>query len=200
MQSSKKFLLIGLAALAWCFGVIVLYFISHKPLTPGLAAALGLFIWRLIVALALVSLGGGIGSLLYRNEKTHPLARLALQAGLGLGALSLGVLIIGSTAGLPGWLLWLVLPAMLAVLFRQVRVLVAAVAQPGGFVAGREPFQPLGGSPVRAAAVVHTVSGAGAASCVRCSDLPPSTTERLPERWPGLLLTLDRDDRHASEY
>ncbi len=121
MHSSNKSLLIGLAALAWCFGMIVLYFISHKPLTPGLAAALGLIIWRLVIALALVSLGGGIGSLIYRDAGSHPLARLALQAGLGLGALSLGVLIIGSTAGLPGWLLWLALPVLLAVFFRQER-------------------------------------------------------------------------------
>jgi hypothetical protein len=121
MQSSKKSLLIGLAALLWCFGMIVLYFISHKPLTPGLAAALGLLIWRLIVALALVSLGGGIGSLIYHDAQAHPLTRLALQAGLGLGAISLSVLIIGSTIGLPGWLLWLALPVLLAVFFRQVR-------------------------------------------------------------------------------
>jgi len=121
MHASKKSLLIGLAALAWCFGIIVLYFISHKPLTPGLAVALGLIIWRLIVALALVSLGGGIGSLIYRDPAAHALARLALQAGLGLGALSLAVLIIGSTAGLPGWALWLALPVLLAVFFRQVR-------------------------------------------------------------------------------
>jgi hypothetical protein len=121
MQLSKKSLLIGLAALLGCFGIIVLYFISHKPLTPGLAVAIGMIIWRLVIALALVSLGGSIGSLIYHDAQAHPLARLALQAGLGLGVLSLGVLIIGSTAGLPGWLLWLALPVLLAIFFRQVR-------------------------------------------------------------------------------
>jgi hypothetical protein len=121
MQPSKKSLLIGLAALAWCFGIIVLYFISHKPLTPGLADALGLMIWRLIVALAIISVSGGIGSLIYHDHEVHPLTRLALQAGLGLGVISLAVLIIGSTAGLSGWLLWLALPVLLAVFFRQVR-------------------------------------------------------------------------------
>ncbi len=121
MRSSKKSIAIGLAGLAWCFGVIVLYFVSHKPLTTGLAAALALILWRLVVALALISLGGAIGDLLYRRSSTHPLVSLALQAGLGLGAISLAVLIVGSTAGLPGWLLWLALPALLAILFRQVR-------------------------------------------------------------------------------
>ena len=120
-QSSKKSLWTGLAALAWCFGIIVLYFVSHKPLTSGLAVALALILWKLIVALAIISLGGGIGRLIYRDEAVHPLARLALQAGLGLGAISLGVLIVGSTLGLPGWLLWLGLPVLLGVLFRQVR-------------------------------------------------------------------------------
>jgi hypothetical protein len=121
MFSSRKPLLVGLAALAWCFGVILLYYVSHKPVTPDLALALAKVAWEVIVVLGLASLAGAIGSLIFGDSPLDPLAGMALQAGLGFGVLSLSILLVGNLFGLPRLMLWLAPPIGLAILFRQVR-------------------------------------------------------------------------------
>ncbi len=112
---------IGLAGLVWLTGIILAYFAGHKPVTPDLALALLLDAWRILSALALLVLAGGLGTLLLPGLELPALAALALQCGLGLGIFSLAVLVIGGTLGLPAWLLWLT-PLVLAVLlFRPAR-------------------------------------------------------------------------------
>ena len=107
-----------LLALTACFAVIALYYTTHKPFTPELALALVLIAWRLLVAGGMAALAGGLGLRLWPGEGQPPLLRLALQAGLGLGAFSLGILIVGSTLGIPAWAWWL-LPVVLGVLLRR---------------------------------------------------------------------------------
>lgn len=115
----KKYLLTGIAGLAWLTAILLLYFTGHKPLTPALAAAMAQAGWRLLIALALISLAGGIGAFFFRRgeaEGWHLLSLLAIQAGLGFGAVGLGVLALGATIGLRAWLLGL--PVLLLVLLR----------------------------------------------------------------------------------
>ena len=112
MDAHTKRLLIGLGSLIWFFTILVTYYLTHKPLTPALAAEIGLAAWRLAVAVATVSLAGGIGRRLVQIDELHPLANAYLQAALGLGILALGVLLAGALAGLPRWLLWLSLPVL----------------------------------------------------------------------------------------
>jgi hypothetical protein len=96
----QRALWLGLLCLAWCFALILGYYVFHKPLSTGMAAGLGLALWRLVIAFVLSSLAGGIGLRLEGFVKLHPLARFALQAGLGFGVLGLGVLLLGITIGL----------------------------------------------------------------------------------------------------
>ncbi len=118
MPTNRKLYLAALIGFAWCFGIILLYFAGHKPFTPEQGLVLALAVWRLLVAAILLALGGGLGFLLYRRADLPELTQMALQAGLGMGALALAVLIIGATLGLPRWLLWL-LPLVLAGLLRK---------------------------------------------------------------------------------
>lgn len=119
MRSPQKNLITGLLALTGFFGVIILYYISHKPLTPALAAALAKTAWQLAAAAALIFVAGGSGDRLWRlffpaGDTLNGLTRLALQAGLGLGALALGYFLLGALFGLPGWLPWVLLVLLLA--------------------------------------------------------------------------------------
>ena len=114
----RKTTLIPLLALTACFAVIALYYTTHKPFTPELALALVLIAWRLLVAGGMAALAGGLGLRLWPGQGQPPLLRLALQAGLGLGAFSLGILIVGSTLGIPVWAWW-ALPVVLGALLRR---------------------------------------------------------------------------------
>lgn len=107
----KKYtpVLLALIGLLWPAAIAVLYYLSHKPLTPQLAIDLLTMLWRITAALILVALAGGLGYRLVSLPGLHPLTRLSLQAGLGLGLLSLGVLVIGATVGVPRWLFFAVL-------------------------------------------------------------------------------------------
>lgn len=114
----RRSLLLPLAALLVCFGLIAAYYAAHKPFTPELALGLTLAAWRMLVAGGILTLAGGLGLRLWSCAEQPVLVRLALQAGLGLGIFSLGILAVGSTVGLPGWLWWLLLAA-LALLLRR---------------------------------------------------------------------------------
>lgn len=119
MKKSTLFLL-GLLALLLPFTALLLYYWIHKPLTPQLALDLLLLVWRLVAAWILVALAGGLGLRLAPLPGLHPLARLSLQASLGLGLLGLGVLLVGATAGAPRWLFFAVIPVMVALLRRSI--------------------------------------------------------------------------------
>jgi hypothetical protein len=110
----------GLAALVCLALVVVLYYVTHKPFTPALALGLGVVSWRLLVAFLLVGLGGGIGGRIMPDLPLHPLARLAVQAALGLGVMSLIVLLAGALGWLSSWLGGVVLLVLLVVLYRSV--------------------------------------------------------------------------------
>lgn len=87
--------LAGWVALFLFASVVVGYYVIHKPLTPALAFSLAGLVWQFGVALVILSIAGGIGRRLLWKISIHPLAALALQAGLGLGMLSLTMLAAG---------------------------------------------------------------------------------------------------------
>jgi hypothetical protein len=117
MKKITPYLLASIGLL-WPTAVLVLYFLSHKPLNPQLAFDLLLAAWRLTAAAILVTLAGGLGLRLAPLPGLHPLARLSLQAGLGLGLFALGVLLIGATLGAPRWLFFAAV-ILLALLLRR---------------------------------------------------------------------------------
>ncbi len=100
------------AALALFVPILVVtgYYLTHKPFDPPTALAVGLILWRLLVAAMILSLAGGIGFRLFPLEGLHPLAAGCVQACAGLGMLAVLVLAAGVTVGLPPLLPWLALP------------------------------------------------------------------------------------------
>jgi hypothetical protein len=113
-------ILLPFMAFLWLVFVLVLYYAGHKPAEPDQLMALLLAALRLAVVVAMACLAGGLGALILRAEKLHPLTRLALQAGLGFGLLGLGVLAVGSTVGLPSWLPWAALGFLGVLLHRSI--------------------------------------------------------------------------------
>lgn len=120
MQNTRRSWWWGVIGFLWFFGIIVLYYISHKPLTPSLAIHLAMAAWRLLVGLAMISLAGGLGHRMFPGLNLHPLTTAALQAGLGMGVMALVVLLVGVLGRLYSWMLvfLLVLPGIL--LWRSV--------------------------------------------------------------------------------
>jgi hypothetical protein len=118
MKNLSRNSLLGLSALLWLAVIVMLYYVNHKPFSPNLAFSLAIAIGRLLVAASLVALGGGIGYRILPYLPLHPLARLATQAAMGLGILSLGILLVASFGGLHFWLGGLSLIVLL-VLFRR---------------------------------------------------------------------------------
>jgi 4-amino-4-deoxy-L-arabinose transferase-like glycosyltransferase len=123
-KPQKHALLWGIIGFLWLFGIILLYFISHKPFDDTVAFSLAAALWRLIVCLAIFSLAGSLGSFILRrahwHPELHPLASLAISAGLGLGTLSLFLFGLGALVGVSGWVFWLLLVLPLILLHREV--------------------------------------------------------------------------------
>jgi hypothetical protein len=122
--------LLGLFALLWLAVVVSLYYVTHKPFTPALAAALGKAAVQSAAAFALVSAGGGLGLFLLPEPGQHyspedaladrPLAAPVLQAGLGLGLLSLAAFCLGATVGINSPLAWAALLVLFGLLRRRI--------------------------------------------------------------------------------
>src|SRR5512146_1357135 len=111
----KRVLAVALA-LIWIAAIFVLYYAAHKPLTPEQALGMGVALLRVLAAGLLVLLAGGLGRSLLPFEEHTPLVRMALQAALGLGVFSLGMLLLGASIGLKGWLLWAIPGLLLGLL------------------------------------------------------------------------------------
>jgi len=120
MPPRLRSILISVLALAWFFGMIALYYAGHKPFDASLLLSLLQTAGRLIVALGLLALAGGLGRKLYSPNHLHPLAQMALQGALGLGVFSLVILLVGAFLGLQRWLLWATAGFLVALLWRQV--------------------------------------------------------------------------------
>jgi hypothetical protein len=52
MPNNKKTYIVAVLAFLWCFGIIAVYYVSHKPFTPDLAASVVLAGWRIVVGFA----------------------------------------------------------------------------------------------------------------------------------------------------
>jgi hypothetical protein len=67
----------------------------HKPVSPDFVLNLLRHFWQVAVALLILSASAGIGRRLLYKVPLHPLAGIAVQAGLGAGLISLGALAAG---------------------------------------------------------------------------------------------------------
>ena len=76
------------------------YYVIHKPITPETGSALGMSLWRVFTAAYILLLAGTIGRRLGVNIPDNQPASVVIQAGLGLGILSIYILLAGSTSGI----------------------------------------------------------------------------------------------------
>jgi hypothetical protein len=121
---------LALFALLWLVALIAGYYVGHKPFGGETALAVLRAILDLLAVAALVALGGAIGSLVLPagSGPFTPAETLALQALLGLGALSLAVFALVALALIPpAWLAWLLTLAGLATLHRRALVWLRAL-------------------------------------------------------------------------
>jgi len=119
---SKRVIKAALVIL-WLFSIVAAYFWVHKPFNTSIAQGL----WRSLSSIAVwigitwiaTSLGRRVGGGLLEDE--HPLTRLTLSAGLGLGLLSLVILGLGLIGLLLRTVVWALLLALGLLLWRDMR-------------------------------------------------------------------------------
>lgn len=115
-------------------GVLAPYYLVHKPLTPGQALALLQSGLNLAVALALVLAAGGLGRRLLRAAlgagpaTTAPGSGPLIAVALGLGALSLTMLLLGALRLFYPAVAWLLVGGLGLWLRRDIAAWVAALA------------------------------------------------------------------------
>ncbi|MCF6278331.1 MAG: hypothetical protein L3J16_06250, partial [Anaerolineales bacterium] len=92
---------LGLGGILWILAVLLGYVSTHKPF--GAMQVLGVLhaFWQMAVAVGLLSLAGALGMCVFRprEEWLSRLGTLAVQAALGIGVLSIGILLMGFTLG-----------------------------------------------------------------------------------------------------
>lgn len=100
MSSRESRILTFALVFLWLCSSLVLYYLTHKPITSTIALSVLKIFWRLAVAGILVSLCGGVGLRLAPLGDVSPVVRAVLQAALGSGLVALSVLLCGSLVGL----------------------------------------------------------------------------------------------------
>ncbi len=100
---------IGLFSFFWLLVVFLGYGYTHKPFLPEELMGILLVIWRTFTSLIILSLAGGIGlSTRLRQQSFSPLLQAVLAGALGMGIISISILVIASTVGV-NFLLWIFL-------------------------------------------------------------------------------------------
>lgn len=105
-------------AFLWLTVAVSLYYLTHKPFSPGLALNLIVAVWNLLVGFSITALGGGIGTRILPKLDLDPLTRLVMRAALGMGIESLAFLILGSMIGVNSLIGWGLLLG-LGIVFRR---------------------------------------------------------------------------------
>lgn len=100
-QGRRPKLWLQLLLLLWVEAVIAAYFWVHKPWPISQLPAPLSALLDVTLALALAALAGGLGRFILRSWRgCSPLEMVAFQLALGMGVLSVGVLVVG-------WMGWL---------------------------------------------------------------------------------------------
>ena len=95
-MGKKNPIVTAIIAFTWFFLIIIGYYVTHKPINPAQAITIITHFWKIILVLWLISIAGGLGRMMLSFEKQPAGLRCYLQAGIGIGFLSILVLIIGS--------------------------------------------------------------------------------------------------------
>ncbi|MEW6717747.1 MAG: hypothetical protein AB1345_09615 [Chloroflexota bacterium] len=120
MKRRLSLTLWGAIVLFWFMLVLLLYYYVHKPISPTQASLLAQACGRVLVGGAVIGLAGGLGAWIMPGVGLRPLARLAYQAGVGLGILAVGVLMSGVLIGYSPLWAWGMVFALALLLRRHI--------------------------------------------------------------------------------
>ncbi len=104
----------GILTLTWATAVLVVYFLWHIPIEREIVLRLARAAWDVIIAAAVLVVAGALGHRLLPRVHPDPLVSLAIESAVGLGLLSLVLLVAALTGVLHVWLLTILLAALLA--------------------------------------------------------------------------------------
>jgi hypothetical protein len=111
----------ALLMLLWMEGILAAYFWIHKPWPSGQNVAPILAVLDLLLACTLVALSGGLGRLIFGERLPFsPAENAALQLGLGVGVLSIIVLLAGLFGFIGLWQAWAALGLGVLLLFKSI--------------------------------------------------------------------------------
>ncbi|GAB4579664.1 MAG: hypothetical protein Fur0022_24020 [Anaerolineales bacterium] len=113
-------LLFVFAAILWVAAVTGSYYLTHKPFDLEIAQNIALAGWRILIAGAILSVGGGLGGRLIPGSRGGTLFERAAQAAMGLGLLGTGIWAVGSWVGLGIWFFALLLVGLIILLRRDI--------------------------------------------------------------------------------
>ncbi len=111
----KNPILTAIIAFSWFFLIIIGYYVTHKPVNPSQTITIITHTWKIFLGLGIITIAGGLGRLINRFENHPAWVRCYLQAGTGIGMISILVLIIGSS--------WKINPLIIIGLFFSLSII-----------------------------------------------------------------------------
>jgi hypothetical protein len=127
-RSPARWVAATILSVLWIFAVYLAYYTVHKPFTPSMALALIDRVTDLAICFVLVLLAAAIGERVLRGvSSVRSLEGFLFSAGLGLGIMSLGTLVLGMLGLLNRWVFWLLLALLLAVNLRGMKRIVRSL-------------------------------------------------------------------------
>ena len=112
----------AIIALIWLTSVISLYYVNHKPIEPAFALRLVKIFGQMGAGLWVLVLSGGLGGVLLPDLSLSPLTSLTLRAGLGLGIISVIVLVMGTVLGIASPVIWILMIGASLLFYKQCLV------------------------------------------------------------------------------
>ncbi len=111
----------ALLMLLWVEGILAAYFWVHKPWPSGQNNAPILAILDLLLACTLVGVSGGLGRLIFGERLPFsPIENATLQMGIGVGVLSIVVLVAGLFGFIGVWQAWVALGLGVLLLYKPI--------------------------------------------------------------------------------
>ena len=119
---NKKNILIPIIGFSWLLIVVLGYFVTHKPVFPSEMVLLVSHVWKILLIIWLMSVAGGIGKTILKHLDADSKNRFYLEVALGLGIVSITILLIGSFWRVNFTILFVLLLLLTVLFFRQVKL------------------------------------------------------------------------------
>ena len=112
--------LLRIIALLWLICIVMLYYIYHKPISPIQAISVLTGLWQVLVGILIIAVAGGIGNRIMGEVPTSSLAAWTSQVALGLGFISILILILGSLVAVKWYILWIPILLLGVILHKSI--------------------------------------------------------------------------------